>query len=109
MSTGAVPCVDSSGLTVRVRGLDDSVVESEPEPPQAAIQQSPSALLRALRAEAGLRQIDVAKRLGVNQTFVSKYENGERSLDLIELRSVCQALGTTLAVVVDEFEKRVSR
>lgn len=62
------------------------------------------ALLRRLRIDGGLRQSDVAQRLGVNQTFVSKYERGERRLDLVELRHVCDSLGTDLEAFVREFE-----
>ncbi len=54
------------------------------------------ALLRAYRTEAGLRQVDVAERLAVPQSFVSKYESGERRLDLLELEQVCKALGVRL-------------
>jgi transcriptional regulator with XRE-family HTH domain len=63
-----------------------------------------TALLRRLREEAGLRQVDVADRLGVSQSFVSKYESGERRLDLIELEQVALALETTLADLVKAFE-----
>ncbi|OBB80311.1 transcriptional regulator [Mycobacterium colombiense] len=57
-------------------------------------------LLRQLRREAGLTQVDVAKRLDVPQSFVSKYESGERRLDVIELRHVAEAIGTSLDVVI---------
>jgi transcriptional regulator with XRE-family HTH domain len=57
-------------------------------------------LLRQLRREAGLTQVDVATRLDVPQSFVSKYESGERRLDVIELRHVAEAIGTTLEIVV---------
>lgn len=57
------------------------------------------ALLRRLRLDAGLTQVQVAERLGVPQSFVSKYESGERRLDVIELRYVAEALGTTLGKV----------
>lgn len=67
-------------------------------------QQVLSGLLRRLRTEAGLRQVDVAEILDVNQTFVSKYEKGERRLDLIELRAVCLALQVPLADFVSQFE-----
>jgi transcriptional regulator with XRE-family HTH domain len=63
-------------------------------------------LLRSLREEAGLRQVDVAAALGEPQSFVSKYETGERRLDLIELRQVCAALGATLTDLVKQFEQR---
>jgi transcriptional regulator with XRE-family HTH domain len=49
-------------------------------------------LLRDLRRQAGLRQIELAARLGLPQSFISKYESGERSLDLFELRKICAAL-----------------
>ena len=59
-------------------------------------------LLRQVREEAGLRQIDVAERLDQPQSFVSKYESGERRLDLLELELVCDACDTNLS----EFVKR---
>jgi transcriptional regulator with XRE-family HTH domain len=62
------------------------------------------ALLREARVDAGLRQVDVAKRLREPQAFVSRYESGERRLDLIELREVCRALGINLNDLVREFE-----
>jgi len=62
-------------------------------------------VLRRLRREAGLRQVDMAQRLGKPQAFVSYYESGARRLDLLELRQVCQALGVSLARFVREFEK----
>jgi hypothetical protein len=41
------------------------------------------------------------------QSFVSKYETGERRLDVIELREVCQSLGTTLAAFAKKLEARL--
>jgi transcriptional regulator with XRE-family HTH domain len=61
-------------------------------------------LLRQLRREGGLTQVEVGKRLGVPQSFVSKYESGERRLDVIELRHVAEAIGTTLEVVVSRLD-----
>ncbi|MFA1706050.1 helix-turn-helix domain-containing protein [Mycobacterium intracellulare] len=61
-------------------------------------------LLRQLRREAGLTQVDVAKRLDVPQSFVSKYEAGERRLDVIELRHVAEAIGTTLEEIVSHLD-----
>jgi transcriptional regulator with XRE-family HTH domain len=58
------------------------------------------ALLRTLRREAGLTQTQVAARLEVPQSFVSKYETGERRLDVIELRHVAEALDTVLETVI---------
>ena len=66
-------------------------------------------LLRELRDAAGLRQIDLAKRLGRPQSFVSKYESGEKNLDFLEVREVCEALGVPLVEFVRRFEREVSK
>jgi transcriptional regulator with XRE-family HTH domain len=64
-------------------------------------------VLRQLRLGAGLRQEDLASLLDEPQSFVSKYESGERRLDLIELRQVCQAVGVTLLELVNRFEEHL--
>lgn len=63
------------------------------------------ALLRQLRQEAGLRQQDLAARLGEHQSFVSKYESGERRLDILEVRQICAALGISLSEFVHRLER----
>ena len=65
-------------------------------------------LLRELRHEAGLTQVQVAARLGVPQSFVSKYESGERRLDVVELRHVAGALGVSLRDVLDRLDGQES-
>lgn len=60
-------------------------------------------LLREIREEAGLRQTDVAENLSQPQSFVSKYESGERRLDLLELEAVCAACGTDLTSFVSRY------
>lgn len=57
-------------------------------------------LLKRLRKEAGIRQIDMAEVLGVPQSFVSKYESGERRLDVIETARIARALGVDLGYVI---------
>ena len=64
-------------------------------------------LLRELRMEAGLRQVDMARALGKPQAFVSYYESGARRLDFLELRQICGVLGVRLVAFVRKFEKRV--
>jgi hypothetical protein len=64
-------------------------------------------LLRELRTEAGIRQVDMARELGKPQAFVSYYESGARRLVLLELRQVSNALGISLPDFVREFEKRL--
>ena len=65
------------------------------------------ALLRQIRLDAKLRQVDLAERLGQPQSFVSKYESGERRLDILELRSLCKAVGITLEQFVAKLEQRL--
>jgi len=59
------------------------------------------AVLRELRHEAELTQVQVAAKLDVPQSFVSKYEAGDRRLDLIELHHVAVALGTSVQTILE--------
>jgi len=65
-------------------------------------------LLRDLRIQANLRQADLAELLGEPQSFVSKYESGERRLDLHELRQICKACECSLVDFVRRYEECVS-
>ena len=65
-------------------------------------------LLQQIRLEAGLRQVDLAERIGQTQAFVSKYESGERRLDLLELKKICGAVEISLEEFVRRFEKLVN-
>jgi transcriptional regulator with XRE-family HTH domain len=44
------------------------------------------------RKKAGLTQVDLAAKLDRPQSFVSKYERGERRLDIVEFLEVADAL-----------------
>lgn len=66
-------------------------------------------LLRELRHEAGLTQVEVADRLDEPQSFVSKYESGERRLDVVELRLVAKALESTLPAVITRLEDALTK
>ena len=62
-------------------------------------------ILREAREEAGLTQVELADLLGQSQSFVSKYERGERRLDIIQLRTVCLTLGVKLRDFVERLER----
>jgi transcriptional regulator with XRE-family HTH domain len=62
-------------------------------------------LLREMRIEAGLTQVDLAARIEKDQAYVSRYESGQRRLDVLEVREICQAIGITL----EEFVKRLEK
>jgi transcriptional regulator with XRE-family HTH domain len=51
-------------------------------------------LLTTARRRARLTQQEVADRLERPQSFVAKYEGGERRLDVVEFVAVARALGT---------------
>jgi transcriptional regulator with XRE-family HTH domain len=78
-------------------GMDKTIFSRE----QTALEQ----LLRQVRMGAGLRQEDLAERLDEPQSFVSKYETGERRLDLIELRHICRELSIPLVEFVRRFDE----
>jgi ribosome-binding protein aMBF1 (putative translation factor) len=58
--------------------------------------------LTQARHEKGLTQAEVASRLGKPQSFVSKYESGERRLDVIEFIEVCEALMISSFQIIEE-------
>ncbi len=69
-----------------------------------AVRQRLLVLLRQMRQDAGLRQADLARKIGQPQSFVSKYESGERRLDILELRAICTAAGVSLSDFVRRLE-----
>jgi transcriptional regulator with XRE-family HTH domain len=63
-------------------------------------------LLAQARQNAGLTQVALAKKLGRPQSFVSKFERGERRLDVIEFLDVARALNVDPARIVVDLERR---
>jgi hypothetical protein len=51
------------------------------------------ALLVAVRKKAEIRQQGLAKKLGKPQSFVAKYEGGERRIDVVEFIAIVRAVG----------------
>jgi transcriptional regulator with XRE-family HTH domain len=49
-------------------------------------------MLIAARKAAGMTQMDLAVKLGRNQSYVSKFERGERRLDIVEFLEVAEVL-----------------
>jgi transcriptional regulator with XRE-family HTH domain len=62
-------------------------------------------LLRELRVESGLTQTELAKRIGRPQNVVSRFENDERRVDILEIREICLALGITFEKFARRLEK----
>ena len=64
-------------------------------------------LLYQLRMSSGDTQKSLAEKLDVPQSFISKVENGERRLDVIELLEFCRALNTTITDFVIALEHKI--
>lgn len=63
-------------------------------------------ILVQARRDAGLTQVDLARKLGRPQSFVSKFERGERRLDVAEFLDVAHALGIDAAKTVGDLDRR---
>lgn len=66
-------------------------------------------LVREEREKQQITQEHLASMLGVQQAVVSKIENCERRIDLLELRQICQALGISLIDIINKFEERIQQ
>jgi len=62
-------------------------------------------LLVEIRKSAGVTQEEVAERLNRHQSFVSKYENGERRVDLIEFLEIADAVGFDPVAFIRKIQK----
>jgi len=65
--------------------------------------------LRLARKNAGQTQVQLATKLRADQSYVSKYERGQRRLDVIEVRSICGALGLDFVEFVREIERDLKK
>ena len=66
-----------------------------------------STLLKELRIEAGITQVQMAGLLNLTQSLFSKYERGEVRLDIIQLRTIVIQLGLTLPQFSEMLEERL--
>ena len=59
--------------------------------------------LVAAREKAGIRQHALAEALDVQQSFIAKYEAGQRRLDVIEFLAIAGALGVDPLKLLRDF------
>ena len=64
--------------------------------------------LSQIRREQGITQVELAKKLGVPQSFISKVETGERSLRVYEQFAYAEALGISVEDLVRRLETVLS-
>ena len=60
--------------------------------------------LRMKRKKMGLSQVELSEMCNLPQSFVSKYETGERYLTFLEVLSLCKLLNVKLAGLVRKLE-----
>jgi hypothetical protein len=66
-------------------------------------------MLTEARKEKGLLESDIDEKLGKNQPYVSKYERGERRLDLPEFLDVADALGINPAQFIEKYRQALAQ
>ena len=64
-------------------------------------------LLVGARKAAGLTQAELSQRLNRPQSFVSKYERGERRLDVVEFGEVAKALSVDPVKLLEKFYREM--
>ena len=66
-------------------------------------------VLKRMRDESGMTQAQCSAALGRPQSFMSDVERGVRRLDMVQLRDLCQVLGSDLIGFTQSFEHALSR
>lgn len=64
-------------------------------------------LLYQLRSAQGLRQSDLADKLGVPQSFISKIESGERKIDIVTFIYICEGLNVSPIEAFTQFINKI--
>jgi transcriptional regulator with XRE-family HTH domain len=86
-------------MGTRARKLDKSV--------HSGGQSALCELMVKARKAAGLTQQELADRLHKPQSFVAKYEGGERRIDVVEFLTVCQAIGADSAKLLKALKNAI--
>jgi len=84
-------------------------MEKRQSPRQSSRQQRNRQLLRQLlrqaREDAGVIQGELSRKLGRSQGFVSKYELGDRRIDLVDMADICDALRISFLDLAKRFDQ----
>ena len=77
-----------------------------PKTVTSPLQKKLVAMLAEERTKAGLRQVDLANKMGVYQSWVTHMESGQRRIDVIELIELSRAIGFDAAGMVRKLSRR---
>ncbi|KRW71254.1 DNA-binding protein [Pseudomonas sp. TTU2014-105ASC] len=64
-------------------------------------------VLKRMRMQSGMTQAQCSAALGRPQSFMSDVERGIRRLDIVQLRDLCQVMGSDLPTLIDSFEQAI--
>ena len=62
-------------------------------------------MLKAIRLERGLKQSEVAEKVGITQPTYSNIENGKRNPTVKTLRKIAKVLGVQISDLLDTEEE----
>ena len=60
-------------------------------------------ILKSCRIEAGITQSELAMRLNMAQSYVSKIENGERKVDVVEFILIAEAMNANVQSILNQY------
>lgn len=66
-------------------------------------------MIRRVREDAGITQLDMSIQLDRTQSFISDIERGARRIDALELRDICQLAGKDFQTFVGELEQAIAK
>lgn len=64
--------------------------------------------IQELRKEAGLTQVELAKKIGVNTVTLSRYENGERNPKIDKLEKMAEIFTASISYITGESDSRLA-
>ena len=64
-------------------------------------------ILKEYRLNSNMTQQELALLLCCDQGYISKYESGQRRLDIIEIRKICKQLGISLIDFAEDLETKI--
>jgi hypothetical protein len=73
----------------------------------SAAQRALCTLMVAARKRAGVTQQELASRISKPQSFVAKYEGGERRLDVVEFIAICRAIPADSDAILAKLAKLI--
>ena len=61
-------------------------------------------LMKSYREQKSITQIELASRLDKPQSYISKFESGERRLDFVEVLEICEVIGVAPAQLIADYQ-----